>query len=201
MVSKRSDTARVKESGDGNQVILKNLIAGNQEIPLYIVGLDEIKTKLERRIQNMLKMGLANYIQSKKTAGTNGEPPNMPTSVSVSFESLRVPFEIQQDLQLQAHEIITEVDPKHAALTAASSCVYTPIYPPASIARNFPAPAPSEQWFRWSPSSEDGFDVYVSRPNVYPSNQMWVGLQLGPYMWAKEIQAWHYHPNKQTKGK
>jgi hypothetical protein len=110
------------------------------------------------------------------------------------LESLPVPFEIRQSLELRARKMITEIVSKEA-LNASSTCVYTPIYPSARVTQ---IPQIFERWFRWNPSSEDSFDVYISKLDLYPLNEMKVGLALGPSVpWEKSISAWHYFPTKQ----
>ena len=112
-------------------------------------------------------------------------PVNCPSIFSDSFN-------------LRVHETITEIVPKEEGVSKRVICVYTPIYPGGSLVRNFYPQY--ERWFSWIPGDylEDQFHVWISRPGYFPTpDTTAVNLTINAGLWAKEISAWRYHPNKQ----
>src|SRR4051812_23672389 len=96
-----NDMTRIKKENTNDDSFnplpfdLEKLITGNQKIPLSINGLDreEEKAKLELHIQEMIRAELVKYIQSLKSNDSKDNPPDMTGGITVSLESLPIPFE------------------------------------------------------------------------------------------------------------
>lgn len=183
---------------------LKKLSTGNLKIPFSINGLDleeEEMTKLELRIQEMLRTEIVGYVESLKPKDLKDNPPATPKTISVSLESLSLPFEIRQSLESRTRNMITEIVSKKEG--PINGCAFTPIYPPAQVQRFTSSDILIGRWFDWNPripgadprNPEDKFKIYIFPDITLPQDRIEVGLQLsGNVGWAKEIQAWHQRP-------